>query len=65
MTRCYVDIDEKYEEVRAHIDAPGPYSHNIISYTLREVAAELGKDVANKMVDDLDLTDLFGIGKAE
>ncbi len=57
-------IDQVYEEIRAEIDDPKQYSHNIISWALRAVSVEHGKDVANKMVEDLDLTDLFGIPKA-
>ena len=56
-------IDEAYADITKHIEDPGHYSHNIVTWTLRQLAAEHGVYVANKMVDDLDLYDAFGIGQ--
>lgn len=56
-----IDIDEAYADITEQIENPGQYSHQVVGYTLRIVARDHGMDAANKMVDDLDLDDLFGI----
>ena len=58
-------VEEAYEDIRLHIEDPGSYSHNIVTFTLRIVARDSGYDVANQIVDDLDLKDEFGIGRVE
>lgn len=58
-------VEEASADIQKHIEDPGPYSHNIISFKLRTVARDFGFDVANKMVDDLELDSKFGIGRIE
>lgn len=41
------------------------YTHNRISMLLRSVAAKCGNAVANKMVDEYNLTKEYGIHKIE
>lgn len=58
--------DEKvfYEDCKGRLeryaDTIGqlPYSHNLISLTLREVAKKLGYEFANRLIDELELEDL-------
>lgn len=47
------------------IEQGGQYTHNIISCTLRALAVEVGYDAANQLVDELSLTESFGIPKMD
>ena len=58
-------IEEAYEDIQHHIEDPGSYSHNIVTFTLRIVARDHGYAQANQMVDDLDLEAEFGIRRVE
>lgn len=51
-------LKELYDDIQGHIDDPGPYSHNIISIILRDIANHHGKAVANKAIRDLGLDEL-------
>ena len=44
-------------------DQNGPFSHNIIGLTLSQVSQEFGFDVANGLIDEYDLEDLYNIQK--
>lgn len=43
------------------VESPGPFQHNLISCTLRSAAAKYGTAVADRLVEEYDLEDLFGI----
>ena len=53
------------EGIEKALDSMGNYTHNIISLYLSSLAAEEGNEAANKLVDEYDLTELFGIQKVE
>lgn len=56
-------------EARQHIEKAmeqnGPYSHNIVSLALSQVAREISNEEANGLIDEYELTDLYGIEKVE
>lgn len=56
-------IKKARREIEELIYNPGQYGHNIVSATLRIIAREYGYGEANKIIDDLDLTDNMGIPK--
>ena len=49
------------EVIEKAMKQEGPYTHNIISLALRMIAEELGKDVANGLVREYQLDDMYGI----
>jgi hypothetical protein len=49
--------------IRQAIKTNGPYSHNIISLSLASVMRKFGVHAANKLVDEFDLEELYGIRK--
>ena len=56
-------IKEAKKKIMAIED--GPYSHNICGLILRQVSKEHGVGAANKLIDELDLHDLYGISKVQ
>lgn len=58
-------LDEAYVSIQKHIEDSGPYSHNIVTFTLRIVARDHGREAANEMVDNLDLENEFGIRRVD
>lgn len=49
------------QQIIKEIETKGPFSHNLVSITLRQVAREHGQAKANKLIKELELDDLFGI----
>jgi hypothetical protein len=49
------------EFIRQAIEVGGPYSHNIVSMTLSDVARKRGKRYANELVRKYNLTEIYGI----
>ena len=43
----------------------GPYSHNIVSCILRQIADDCGCGEADKLIDELNLDTIYGIHKEE
>jgi len=58
-------IEEHKASIRNAIRQNGGFTHNIISLTLRMVAADHGYAEANKLVDEFKLTRRFGIPKVK
>lgn len=52
--KLYDELRGKMEEYAETVDVL-PYSHNLLSLALREVANKLGRDVANHLIDELEL----------
>lgn len=52
-------------EIQEAILSPGPYSHNLISYALRLTASRFGYRAANRLIDEFNLTKLYGIQKRQ
>lgn len=48
-------------DLEDYIQMRGPFTHNLISITLRSVGREFGAKVANQLVKDFDLTKKFNI----
>ena len=59
---CF-DIDRTREMIQQAIDANGEYSHNICSLNLRRVSRFKGRKVANKLIDEFELDDIYKIMK--
>jgi len=59
------DVENASESIEDLIDEnpDGPYTHNIISATLRALAKKHGYEVANRLVDEFELTELYDIPK--
>ena len=51
------ELYEKLEEAASTVDVL-PYSHNIVSILLRQLASEFGKEEANKAIDNFELEEL-------
>lgn len=49
------------EEIREAIEAHGPYTHNILSLILRQIANRFGTADAIKLIREFNLTERFGI----
>lgn len=60
-----ITIKQARKDIREAIRQRGQYSHNICSCVLRQVDEEHGREKANDLVDQFDLTGLFGIHKKE
>lgn len=58
-------IHELVEQIEDAIDQGGDFSHNIVSIFLRQIDKEFGTKKANAVIDELNLTELFGIRKVE
>ena len=56
-------IDDIREHMEAQMNSGGQYIHNAVSCLLRIAAAKFGKRSANKLIDDYNLTKLYGIRK--
>ncbi|NIV29749.1 MAG: hypothetical protein GWN58_09665 [Anaerolineae bacterium] len=56
-------LDEAREVIAPQVQLQGPYSHNILSILLRKAAKEHGYRAADALVDEFELTALFGIPK--
>lgn len=56
-------IEDARFKIERAVNADGEFSHNIISSTLRQVEQTFGKQEADKLIDEYDLTYLFGIKK--
>jgi len=58
-----------YEDAQAHIEdaikVDGSYSNNIVGATLRTVSEKISTEFANALIDDYDLTNIFGIDKVK
>ena len=54
-------LDKAREDIEEAIRRDGEYSHNVISCVLRIVANEYGYDVANSLVGEFELEELYGI----
>ena len=62
------DIKTKFdaeEMIEYHINQGGPYSHNLIGVVLREADKQLGRAVANDLIDDYSLDSRYGMNKEE
>lgn len=57
-----VEIEELLDD---EVHAGSSHRHNLISIKLRVVAAKFGKAVANDIVREFGLTELFGIPEVE
>ena len=55
--RSLEELKEIIDRERDFVDVK-PFSHNIISLTLSEIANTYGEDEANKAIDDFDLEEL-------
>lgn len=58
-----VDVAEAIQEIRKLRETPGEYGHNIVSSILRLIAKKHGFELANQIVEDLELDHYFAIGK--
>jgi len=56
------DLRRMIEDEVPYVD-DRPYSHNIISITLRQIADKYGKDEANKAIEDFNLEELGWVKK--
>lgn len=57
------DINWYRQQIVKAIEQDGPYSHNIVSSVLRSVSNEFGANVANGLIDEYELDEVFGIQK--
>ena len=57
------NIHEHRRQIEKAINKNGQFSHNIVSIVLREVSKEFGVNVANGLVDEYELDELYGIQK--
>jgi hypothetical protein len=57
MNETLNDYINDIKKERKYVDRK-PYSHNIISYTLKIIAEKFGKIEANKVIRELGLTEL-------
>jgi predicted AlkP superfamily phosphohydrolase/phosphomutase len=57
MDKTLKELRNDISRERKYVDKK-PYSHNIINFTLREIAAKFGKEEANKAVRELKLIKL-------
>lgn len=57
MEKTLEELRERIEEEAQYVDVK-PYSHNIISLTLRMIDTQYGKEEANKAIEDFGLEDL-------
>jgi hypothetical protein len=60
-----ITIEQAGERIQEQIDTNGDMSHNIVSAILRQVNEEHGRDEANALVINMDLTDIFDIHPVE
>lgn len=58
-------ISKHEKDIREAVNKNGPYSHNLISATLRLIAKEKGTKSANALVDKYRLTEIYGIEKVD
>lgn len=56
-----MDPNEARRLIEEHIAYQGPHSHNMVGLILAELAETYGPHVADQLIDDLGLYDLFGI----
>jgi len=56
-------LDSARRKIQKQIETMGGYSHNIVGLVLMNVADEFGKDEANKLIDEMNITAIFGINK--
>lgn len=56
-------IEKAREEIEALSINPGEYGHNIVSCILRIIAKEYGYEASNKLVEELELGEIFSIPK--
>lgn len=60
-------VDDAVEKARERIENAmeqnGQYTHNIISFTLRDLATKFGYKYADELVNELNLDDLYEIGE--
>lgn len=54
-------IGEAKRLIKRAIDQNGPFSHNMISLTLRSVDKDLGTKYANQLIRRFKLTEKYGI----
>jgi hypothetical protein len=59
-----MDKQEFIFRIGEHAASPGPYTHNIVSLYLRELAKEYGQEAANEVIRIFDLTEVFGISES-
>ena len=50
-------------QIEAEVEKQGSYSHNIVGIVLRQVSKEFSVNVANGLVDEYELDEVFGIQK--
>ncbi len=55
------DIARASDIIKKAIRHRGPFSHNIISMTLQDIAKKYGNEKANMLVREYALEELFGI----
>jgi len=53
------------DSIENAMDQNGPYTHNIISLSLRSLAEKGGNKAANDLVDEYELDQEYGIQKVE
>ena len=56
-------IYEYRKQIEAEVERQGSFSHNIIGIVLRQVSEEFSVNVANGLVDEYELDEIFGIQK--
>ena len=61
----YEKVESASIQIGIELARRGPFSHNIISAILRQVAQDLGTNKANGLVDKHKLTKKLGIPKVE
>jgi len=64
MRKLNPEEQKLYEELRAKVAEYAetvdvlPFSHNLVSMGLREIAQKFGKEFSDQVIDDLDLEEL-------
>lgn len=56
-------IDDARASIKRAVADDGEYSHNIVSSALRTIDSKFGREAANGLIDEFDLTTTYNINK--
>lgn len=73
ITESMKKLEEQKEEIltkartiiQEMVDRQHSHSHNVVSNVLRDVQKKLGTQIANSLVDEFELEEIFDIPKVE
>jgi hypothetical protein len=64
-----IEVINEVTKARARIEEAmeqdGPFTHNLIGFTLSSLAQKVGVKYANELVREFDLTEIYGIEEVQ